>query len=300
MLKEKIKILAVDNSESNLIAIESVFSGTDFQVHYALSGFEALTILENDENIAVVLMDVQMPVMDGFETARRIKLLQSYHDVPIIFITAVYHEDPFVRKGYEVGGIDYFSKPFDPEILKAKVSIYSANKQRSIILKEREKQIEETEQLLHAGRKLASILESLPVGVLISDVDGKICQSNQEISRIFCSEKYLANDEYGKILGWWDHEGKMIKQAGGPLEKALHQGKNSYQEILKTICLDGTEKTLYVSASPLVSNDGHIVGAGVVIQDVTESKKVVADLESKILNLISIGVELNEVSRPPQ
>ncbi len=296
MLKEKIKILAIDDQKSNLVALEAVFSGTEFQIIEAHSGYEGLSILEADEHIAVVLLDVQMPVMDGFETARKIKQLKNYHDVPIIFITAVFSEDPFVKKGYEVGGIDYFSKPFDPEILKTKVSFYSANKQRAMLLRERERQLLETEKLLSAGRKLSSILETLPVGVLIADQTGKICQANQEISRIFCSENALANDQYGKLLGWWDHEGRLLKEAGGPLEKALDFGLSSHHELLRITCIDGTEKSLLSSASPLTAEDGHVVGAVIVIQDVTESKKVVEDLEDKIINLISIGVELNEAS----
>ncbi len=297
MPKEKIKILAVDDQINNLIALEAVFSGSEFEIIEAHSGFEAIKILEEDEHIAVILLDVQMPVMDGFEAAIRIKKLKNYHDVPIIFITAVFSEDPFVRKGYEVGGIDYFSKPFDPEILKTKVNFYSANKKKSMLLKEREKQLTETENLLSTGRKLSSILETLPVGVLIADGDGRICQANQEISRILSSEKALANDEYGKMLGWWDHEGAMMKKAGSPLEKALEHGQTSHHELLEITCWNGTEKSLLTSASPLTANDGHIVGAVIVLQDVTESKKVVEDLEHKIINLISIGVELNEASR---
>lgn len=297
MLKQKIKILAVDDQVSNLIALEAVFSGSEFQIIEAESGFVALEVLQNDHDIAVVLLDVQMPIMDGYQTASQIKQLPHYSDVPIIFITAVYNEDPHIRRGYEVGGIDYFSKPFDPEILRTKVSIYSANKHKSLLLKEREKQLIETENLLDAGRQLSSILDTLPVGVLMADVNGNICQSNQEISRILGSEKSMANDQYGRILGWWDHEGKMIKTTGGPLEKALHLGISSHHDVIRVNCLDGTEKTLLASASPLMANDGHIVGASVVIQDVTESKKVVNDLEDKIMNLISIGVELNEASR---
>lgn len=297
MEKKKIKVLAVDDSESNLIALQAVFSGTDFDIIEAHSGAEALKILTTNQEVAVVLLDVQMPEMDGFETALKIKKLEHYHDIPIIFITAVFHEDPFIRKGYEVGAIDYFSKPFDPEILKTKVAIYAANKQKSLLLKERERRINETEELLATGKKLSSMLESLPVGVLIADVDGKICQTNHEVSRILCSDLSPNNDEYGVILGWWDKNGKVIKQNGGPLEKALHLGQASHSEVVKVKCMDGSIKTLYASASPLKGTDGHIVGAGLVIQDVTESKRMFEDLEGKIMNLISLSVELTEATQ---
>lgn len=289
----KPKILAVDDSPSNLIALEAVFSGEPFELIEAKSGFEALEYLQkNKDNIAVILLDVQMPEMDGFETARRIKRIEGCAEIPIIFITAVFREDPFILKGYSVGAIDYFSKPFDPDILRTKVGIYAAHQQKSYLLREREKRITETEELLKTGRKLSSILETLPVGVMIADVDGEVFQTNEEVSHILCTDLSAPNDQYGSVMGWWDAEGKMIKQKGGPLERAIVRGQSSHNEIIYIKCLDGTSKTILASATPLRALDGHIVGAGVVIQDITKSKEIEKDLEGKIMNLISLGVEL--------
>ena len=135
--QERLHILAVDDQPGNLIALEAVLS-REYNLINANSGVEALTILKQRQDIAVILMDIQMPIMDGFDTATLAKKIEGYQDIPIIFITATYKEEPFVKRGYEVGGIDYFSKPFDPEILKLKVGIYASFGQKTALLKERE------------------------------------------------------------------------------------------------------------------------------------------------------------------
>jgi CheY-like chemotaxis protein len=293
---QAVNVLAVDDKPANLLAIEAVL-GADYSVIRVNSGFEAISVLESRADIDIILMDVQMPVMNGFEAARRIKQLDTARDIPIIFITAVFHDDPYVRQGYEVGGIDYFSKPFDPEILKLKVGIYAAFKHRTDVIRERERQIRESEELLAAGRKLSSILESLPVGVIIADMEGRILQINESVSRILKSIEPIEADSYGEILSWWEQGGRAIKEKSGPLGRALHRGEASHNELLQIRCCDGSRKTVLCTASPLRQLDGHIVGAVVVIQDVTEPKRIEEDLERRITKLVSLGVEIEQSAR---
>lgn len=290
-----INILAVDDNPSNLVALEAVFQGTQYKIITAGSGEEALTILKSDIDIVLVLLDVQMPVMDGFETAQKIKLTEGCSDLPIIFITAVYNEDPFVKKGYASGAIDYFSKPFDPEILKMKVDMYSSFKLRSKLLKEREKRIFDTEELLKAGRKLSEVLEGLTVGVLIADIDGNISQTNEAVSKVLKTDEAVKKDLYGEILTWWSDNGNLLKDEGGTLWKALHQGVSSHNVIHKMVGIDGSELRILLSASPLKSKDGTIVGAVLVVQDVTESKRIEKDFEERLSKLISLGIELEHL-----
>jgi len=98
-------VLAVDDQHANLVTLDAVLS-PDFDVVRARSGEEALAILQARDDIDVILLDVQMPGMDGFEVAARVKQLPGCKDIPIVFVTAVYHEDPFVKQGYQVGIID--------------------------------------------------------------------------------------------------------------------------------------------------------------------------------------------------
>ena len=293
-MKPSINILAVDDNPSNLIALEAVFQGSPYNIIKANSGEEALAILKTDFDIVLVLLDVQMPVMDGFETAMKIKQVEGCNDLPIIFITAVYNEDPFVKKGYASGAIDYFSKPFDPEILRMKVDMYSSFKLRGKLLKEREKRIVDTEELLKAGKKLSEVLEGLTVGVLISDVQGNISQTNEVVSKILKTHEAVKKDLYGEILTWWEENGKTLKAEGGTLWKALHEGQSSHNVLQKMNGIDGTELRLLISASPLRSITGSVMGAVLVIQDVTESKRIEKDFEERLSNLISLGIELEQ------
>jgi PAS domain S-box-containing protein len=289
----KPNVLAVDDYPANLVALQAVLSD-DYNLVFANSAAEAISTILARRDIDVILMDIQMPEMDGFEAAAEIKKINGAEDIPIIFITAIYKEDPFIKKGYAVGGIDYFSKPFDPEILKLKIDVYAAFRQKAEVLKERERQIKETEELLSVGRKLSEILEGLPCGVLISDVDGRICQTNALVSQICGSTSEDDAESYSEMLGWWDTNGKVIKGKNAPLHRALHSGEITHSEIIQLTCKDGASRRVLCSASPLNGLDGHIVGAVVVLQDVTESKKIEEDLEKRITRLVSIGVEIEE------
>ena len=295
---KKPAILAVDDTPSNLVALEAVLDN-DFELVTASSGAKAIEICTQRRDIAVVLMDVQMPVMDGFEAAGRIKKLAGCRDLPIVFITAVFQEDPYIKRGYQVGGVDYFTKPFDPELLRLKMAIYASFRQKAALLDERELHVRETEKLLTAGRKLSAILESLPVGVLIADTDGRICQTNDEVSRIFKATEAIMHDEYGEALGWWASDGTAIKDPKGPLARALEDGRSMRNEPVRIRCFDGSSKTIVMSASPLLGIGGHTVGAVVVIKDTSESKEIEEELEARVARLVSLGMELEQSVHAP-
>ncbi len=292
--EQDIKILVVDDNQNNLIAMEAVFSGTQYKLIEATSGIEALAMFDVHDDIALVLLDVQMPEMDGYETASRMKARPDCAEVPIIFITAYYREDPFVKKGYASGAVDYFGKPFDPDLLKMKVDIYASFRQKTFLLKEREKRVKETEELLRAGRKLAGTFEKLTVGILISDRDGKIFQCNDFASRLFNADEAEGTDHYGEILNWWDKNGAIIKEEDGPLKRALAQGVSTHNQTVQVRCLDGAIKSLVVSASPLVESKGRIMGAVIILQDLSETRKIEKDFEQKVSQLISVNIELEQ------
>jgi two-component system cell cycle response regulator len=120
---EKINLLIVDDQPANLLALESLLELPDVQIIKASSGNEALGImLEHD--IALVLMDVQMPEMDGFETAEVMRHNSRTRNIPIIFVTAINKEEKHIFKGYDAGAVDYLFKPLDPHILTSKVHVF--------------------------------------------------------------------------------------------------------------------------------------------------------------------------------
>src|SRR3954465_10113233 len=116
-------ILLVDDVPANLMAMEAVLQPLGQRVAAARAGQEALRALL-DQEFAVILLDVTMPGMDGFETAQLIRDRNKTRSVPIIFLTAVQANEQWMSRAYERGAVDYLTKPFDPDILRAKVAVF--------------------------------------------------------------------------------------------------------------------------------------------------------------------------------
>jgi len=120
---ERAKALLVDDRKDNLLALEAILQGLPVQAVAVESGEAALKQLLVDD-FAVILLDAQMPNMDGFETASHIKRRERTRHVPILFLTAADRDAQLALRGYAVGAVDYLTKPFDPWVLRAKVSIF--------------------------------------------------------------------------------------------------------------------------------------------------------------------------------
>ncbi|MER6142223.1 response regulator [Streptomyces sparsogenes] len=119
------KILVVDDQPNNLLAMEAVLATLDQELVTASSGQEALKALLDHDDFAVILLDVQMPEMDGYETAAHIQRRPRNRDIPIIFLTAMGADPEHSSRGYAAGAVDYIAKPFDPWALRAKVSVFT-------------------------------------------------------------------------------------------------------------------------------------------------------------------------------
>lgn len=117
------KALLVDDRRENLMALEAILQGLPVQSVAVESGEAALKQLLV-EDFAVILLDAQMPDMDGFETASHIKRRERTRHIPIIFLTAADRDAQLALRGYAVGAVDYLTKPFDPWVLRAKVSVF--------------------------------------------------------------------------------------------------------------------------------------------------------------------------------
>src|SRR6267378_2646936 len=120
---EKINILLVDDRRENLLALEGILKSLNENLVKASSGSEALKYLLRNE-VAVILLDVEMPDMDGFQTATLVREREKTRHTPIIFLTAISKSDVHVSQGYSLGGVDYIFKPFAPDVLKSKVSAF--------------------------------------------------------------------------------------------------------------------------------------------------------------------------------
>lgn len=123
-LNEQFLILLVDDRSENLIALEEILDKPSRTFLKASSGNEALKLALKYENIGLVMLDVQMPEMDGFEVARMLKLNKKTHHLSVIFVTAINKEEQFVLKGFEEGAVDYLQKPLDINVTRAKVNVF--------------------------------------------------------------------------------------------------------------------------------------------------------------------------------
>jgi PAS domain S-box-containing protein len=141
----RIKILLVDDRRENLITLGAVLDHPSYELIFAYSGAEALRQLLNHD-FALILLDVHMPIMDGFETAKFIRDREKSKDIPIIFLSAINRDEPFIFQGYGAGAVDYILKPFDPTILRSKVAVFAELHRKNIALRA------QTDRILKAER----------------------------------------------------------------------------------------------------------------------------------------------------
>jgi diguanylate cyclase (GGDEF)-like protein len=165
------KVLVVDDRVENRVSLEAILEGMAVEILCAASGEDALGLVL-EHRFSVVLMDVQMPGMDGFETVGIMRQHPRTRSLPVVFITAISTERRFVSKGYEVGAVDYLFKPVDTEILRGKVRVFVELDTKTQLLEQRNAELERlsaklrdiaiTDPLtgLHNRRFLAEIVES--------------------------------------------------------------------------------------------------------------------------------------------
>jgi PAS domain S-box-containing protein len=191
---EQVNILLVDDRPENLLTLDAILEPLGERLVRAHSGDQALKCLLTDE-FAVILLDVQMPGLNGFETAELIKSRERTRYVPIIFLTAISKDEAYVYRGYSVGAVDYMSKPFEPDVLRSKVAVFVDlyRKQRQLkeqdrLLREatiREVELEHRARLLAQEARTAQILSTAMDAIVVLDVDRRIMMINRAAERMF-------------------------------------------------------------------------------------------------------------------
>ncbi len=141
-MKTPLKILLVDDNDANLLSMEVALENTNYQFYKATSGRDALRILLHEEDFSLILLDVKMPTMDGYETAKLIYQRDKLKDIPIIFITAHDYEETAMFKGYQAGAVDFIRKPFNQQILRSKVAVFAELYKKNRLLKQQERKLQ--------------------------------------------------------------------------------------------------------------------------------------------------------------
>jgi PAS domain S-box-containing protein len=189
-----VDILMVDDRPENLLALEAILEPLGQRLVRASSGEDALRcLLERD--FALILLDVQMPGMNGFATAQLIKSRERTKFIPIIFLTAISKEDEYVFQGYSVGAVDYISKPFQPAVLRSKVHVFVELRLQQRRIAEQEQRIRDIErhelelrhmrELLLSEARFGEIVRTAMDAIITFDADGAISLVNAAAEQMF-------------------------------------------------------------------------------------------------------------------
>jgi signal transduction histidine kinase len=253
MMPNKPIVLLVDDRPENLTALEAVLSPLDIHLQNALGAEPALRFLL-DNDVALVLLDVQMPGMDGFETARLIRQRRRSQNTPIIFVTAVDTSDQGVREGYKLGAVDYIVKPFEPDILRWKVSVFvdlfrSREQERLLaqeqtIRAEAEGAARRASLLADSGKALSSsmdenrILDRLARRLVPEFADGAaLFRPDSDSDGTLRLISVFPDD------GFVPPEGIIIESRTHPIGKAFHDG---HPVLLERLAEDASQSGLFL------------------------------------------------------
>lgn len=282
---DKVNILLVDDRPENLLAIEAIIDRKDYHLVKASSGEEALRyLLKND--FAAILLDVQMPGIDGFATAKIIKAREKTKNIPILFITANNLDSEHIFKGYSIGAIDYILKPFDPVVLKAKVEgfvqMYRMNQllvQQANHLEEKTKELEKVNielskatSRLQISEALANVITDTSIDTMINiDDKGIILKANPAISSMFGYEvKEILNNNILDLFKREDSQRYIQNVLNAVHHLDFISGNENKKEIYASR-KDGTIFPTEVQVGKRFVKDECIVA--VTIRDITDKKQ---------------------------
>jgi len=240
------RVLLVDDTPSNLIALRAVLAPIGADLVEARSGAEALELVARNW-FAAILVDVQMPTMDGFETATRIRATERGREVPILFLTAIHRDETYALRGYGVGAADYITKPFEPAIVRARVKAFVD------LFRQRERQ---------RRVRLETAMNFAPALVSIFRVADRRCE--------------FANASLRRVLGEREVVGATAEELGATSEMiALHDGVAARGEPLQlaehTLTLGGKERVFDITFQPLRDDQGGVDAVMTFAIDVTEA-----------------------------
>ena len=279
-INNPVKILLVDDLPENLFALEVILSDENYLCVKANSGNEALKILLHQQDFAIILIDVQMPMMDGFETVELIRQIDKLKHVPIIFLTASMDNSQQIFKGYQAGAVDYMIKPLSPEILKAKVAVFvdlHTKNQELLVQAEQLKKLNTDliDQKLRSEYSL-SLIEASHDPLFAISTEGKITDMNNAsvIVTGIVRQKLIGTDFFDYFT-----ESQMAREV---YQKVF---KNGFIADSPLILRHKNGKLIHVLFNGSVYKDdkGNVLGAAIVARDVTNQKRIETELiEAKI------------------
>jgi signal transduction histidine kinase len=286
------RVLVVDDDERNLLAIRTVVEDLA-EVLVASSGEEALRHLLRGEDFAVILLDVYMPGMDGYETAQIIRGRDQTRHIPIVFLSAVNKETEHLMRGYAMGAVDYVFKPVEPVVLRSKVSVFvelfaktreierKAKQEQALLdanLRVNAERLRIEQELRLAEQRQAAIIESLPIVLYLEPADASP-RVPQFVGGNFTAVTGFGFDQVQASPGLWverlhpDDRDRVLRSLAG------RQRAGSMAIEYRWQCADGSYKHFLDQAVLLPATDGGSDQFAGTLLDVTDRK----DLENQLL-----------------
>jgi PAS domain S-box-containing protein len=265
------KVLIVDDHAHNLYTLRTLIEKhLDAAVLEAGSGRDAIDLTLEHSDIDLIILDVQMPEMDGFQTASLLKLRKRTRDIPIIFLTAAFKSEEFQQRGFAVGAADYLLKPIDDNLLINKISTYFRliRKERLLNRALEQKVIERTAELEQARQYLQNIITHMGEALLVLDPKGVIKTANPTACRML---DYTEEDLLGLAIGdVFEEEGDEEAGAfmGTWLEALIRTGALAKIEA-RFIAKDGTRVPILFSRTALKDSDGTITDIICIAKDMS-------------------------------
>ena len=225
-LVERVKILLVDDQRDNLLSASAVLESLGQEVIAAQSGREALLLLL-DHDFAVIVLDIMMPGMDGFETATFVRQRERSRHTPIIFLTALGRSDEHIRRGYDLGAVDYITKPFVPEFLRAKVSVFVELHRKSQLLKQQSALLERRNSELQEAVKRSRQAEE-QIMALNAHLENRLQQLNEANKELETFSYSVSHDLRGPLSRMAGFSRALLESSADKLD---NQGKLYLQRI---------------------------------------------------------------------
>ncbi|MGA7979355.1 MAG: response regulator [Chromatiaceae bacterium] len=278
------KLLIVDDHAHNLFTLRALIEKhMEVAILEATSGQQAIDITLSEPDIDLIILDVQMPEMDGFQTASLLKLRKRTRDIPIIFLTAAFKSEEFQQRGYAVGAVDYLLKPIDDNLLINKISTYFRliEKERALNRVLEQKVAERTAELAQANQYLENIITYMGEALLVLTPEGMIKMANPAAYHML---SYSEEDLLGMPIG--DVFEEEADEAAGAfmgtwLEALIRAGALSKIDA-RFIAKDGRRVPILFSRTAVKDTQGRISDIICIAKDMTGYVRVGEDESSDV------------------
>lgn len=271
VIRHNYTILCVDDNQNNLFTLTTLLNTLDsVSTIQALSADEALGILLK-KKVDLILSDIQMPDVNGFEFAKILKSSKRTNDIPIVFVTAIFKSEEFIKHGFKIGAVDYITKPIDDNQLLNKIKLYL-------------KLFKEKDKVAQSQKRLYDIAKSIGDGVYTIDTEYKLTFINQEALRLLdFKEDELIGKKVHEYIHYKDKNGKRVPIEECKIHKSMLAGEKYIENDGVMVKKDGSLLNISLVATPLMGEDG-IVGIVVTFRDRTNEIKLQQLKHEKIKN----------------